>query len=358
MRSVDPIQSLEPVCQGFARVGAEGRKSKDGTMRRQAAFWLIAALPMFSGCYRAEVRNDGNQARRALLDMYTDQAMDNLILAYENLPFVQLNYHDLLVQATDQYTGTFTNAQTFGANRSLTFINLAASAMRTVGTAFSFGGTAQRQDLISFKADPVTDQDDIYVRYLKFARNRDSFQVLDHQPNFKVHLMRKHNGCYYYVPCEAAEKFMDLILVTTLQRGFNAAQSSYAVTIKGAQGDPSVDLVTATITFNSQVPNGDGLLLLTLAGGRTVTLQVGLVGKGPDNKAGEGDPIDHLIAQWSQSKKKLRPDELKYARGQLFSDHFPPAVTAIDTTLKRVNSNLDSIRANTSISTLQVPLTR
>jgi len=71
------------------------------------------------------------------MDMYTDQVMDNLIRAHQNLPFVQLNYHDLLVQATDQYTGTFTSTQNFTGNRSLTFIKVAASAMHTVGSMFS-----------------------------------------------------------------------------------------------------------------------------------------------------------------------------------------------------------------------------
>ena len=62
-------------------------------------------------------RNDGNQVRRALLDMYEDQAMDNLIRAHENLPFVQLNYHDVLVQA-DEYTGTFTSGQSYASSAS------------------------------------------------------------------------------------------------------------------------------------------------------------------------------------------------------------------------------------------------
>ena len=135
-------------------------------MTRYAVLLLLVSLPLCCGCYHAQVRNDGNQVRRALLDMYEDQAMDNLIRAHDNLPFVQLNYHDVLVQATDQYTGTFTNNQTFSASRTLNFSTaVTGTLMRAVGSAFSFGGTGQRQDLLSFKADPITDQDDIYDKY-------------------------------------------------------------------------------------------------------------------------------------------------------------------------------------------------
>jgi hypothetical protein len=327
-------------------------------MRCQSAVLLFVSIPMFSGCYHGQVRSDGNQVRNALLDMYTDQAMDNLIRAYENLPFIQLNYHDVLVQATDQYTGTLSNNQTFGATRSLTFINLAASAMRSVGTAFSFGGTAQRQDLLSFKADPITDQDDIYDKYLAFARTPTFFQVSTHRPDFKVHQIRKFQGRYYYVPCEAAPFFMDLILKTTLQRGFNAAPSSYAVTVKGASEDSRVgegDAINATVYFNSEVPNGSGLLLLTLTDGRTVSLKVDYVPIGPENKVEEGQPIDHLKAQWSPESKGFSPPNLKYARGQLFSDKYPPPLSTIDTMARRQNNNLESIRANTSIITLKAP---
>ena len=360
-------------------------------MRNQAALLLLVALPMFSGCYRAQIRNDGNSVRRALLDMYTDQAMDNLIQAYNNMPFVQLNYHDLQVQSTDQYTGTFTNNQTFAANRSLTFINLAASAMRTVGTAFSFGGTAQRQDLLSFKADPITDQDDIYSRYRDFARDPNRFRVSPGPPQEPVHLQRKIAGCYYYVPCSAAEDFMELILATTLQRGFNAASATYPVTVQyateipvppagaagfiaGAAGaavmsrPPSAPaaggFVKATINFMTKVPNGDGLLIVSLPSqsGRTVRIQLSSIPRGeeypggPHNDVPNGQLIDHLRGEWNQSKEGFGPLDLKYAKGQFFSIDYPPPFTSIDTTLKRVNNNLETIRANTSIITLKPPL--
>ncbi len=331
-------------------------------MKRGTALAPIAALTLFSGCYHTQVRNDGNQVRKALLEMYTDQAMDNLIRARNNLPFIQLNYHDLLVQATDQYTGTFTNTQTFAADRSLTFIKLAASAMRTVGTNFSFGGTAQRQDLLSFKADPITDQDDIYDKYLAFARDPARFQVSDHAPRFPVHLMRKFQGCYYYIPCEYAQDFLELILQTTIQRGFNAAPCAYQVTILSAMLDPTVPLtgvgddINAIIFFNTQVPNGSGRLIITLTDGRKVDLKVDYVPIGPDGRAlPRGKPTDRLQAQWNRQQKGFDVNNLRNARGQLYSDDYPPALSTIDPTAKRISANVDLIRANTSINTLKPP---
>ena len=90
-------------------------------MKKWCCPFLLSALVLFSGCYRSQIRNEGDQVRNALNDMYTNQIMDNLIRARRNLPFVHLNYHDLLVQSTDQYTGTLSNGQTFTGSRSLSY---------------------------------------------------------------------------------------------------------------------------------------------------------------------------------------------------------------------------------------------
>ena len=241
--------------------------------------------------------------------MYTNQTMDNLIRARRDLPFVQLNYHDVLVQATDQYSGTLSNNQTFSASRSLTFgSSLVGTLLRAVGSAFTFGGSALRQDLLSFKADPITDQDDIYDQYISFAKDPNLLMVsASSPPKEEVHedLVRKCNGCYYYIPCSASQKFMELVRSTTFQRGFNSARDAFPVTIKGtidiskfAPVDPNG--VHVQIYFDTNVPNGDGQLLIRLPqSGRTVNLRVlrvvedQIAGKTWD---GRGENIDHLEA--------------------------------------------------------------
>ena len=325
---------------------------------------IFITLPIFGGCYRAQMRNDGNQVRSSLIDMYTDQAMDNLVRAHQNLPFVQLDFHDLLVQATDQYTGTFTNTQPFDASRSTTIAGtVSKTLMRSVGSMFSFGGTAQRQDLLSFKADPVTNQDDIYVKYLTFAKNPELFRVSDRKPNGNVHLMRKFQGCYYYVPCEAAPIFLDLVLRTTLMRGPDAAPpTSYPVTLLSADEtskvDPSGadDSINANLHFDTKVPNGKGLLVVKLDDGRKVQLAVDLIVLDANNKrVPEGSQTDTLQAQWSPIRLGFTTLNLKNSKGQFYSNDFPPDLTTIDTTTKQIKNNLESIRANQSINTLRTP---
>jgi len=333
---------------------------------------LLTLLVLTAGCYRSQVRNDGDQVRHALLDMFTNQTMDNLIRAHQNLPFVQLNYHDVIVQATDQYTGTLSNNQTFTGSRSLSYGSaIAATLIHTVGSAFTFGGTAQRQDLLSFKADPITDQDDIYDMYMSFANNPTLLVVSDCPPPKEVvhhGLVRKCDGCYYYIPCSASEKFMQLVLSTTMQRGFNSARYGYPVTVKGTIDlsrfgpafKPGPNQVNVMIYFDAKVPNGSGLLLLRLPQtGRTVTLRVRTV---VDDRIagktwpGNGEEIDHLQALWDLNESKFGPDAIKYAKGQLLSDDYPAPFTTIDTIVRKANNNLESIRANTSIVTLKPPL--
>jgi hypothetical protein len=335
-------------------------------MKKWTTALLLATLVLSTGCYRSQIRNDGDQVRQALLDMYTSQTMDNLIRARRDLPFVQLNYHDVIIQATDQYTGTLSNNQTFTGSRSLSYgAALAGTLMHTVGSAFTFGGTAQRQDLLSFKADPITDQDDIYDQYVAFAKNPNNLMVsTSSPPKEAVHeqLVRKCDGLYYYIPCSASSEFMNLVLLTTFQRGYNSARLFYTVTIKGTIRIPEPTGVPGSfnemIYFEQQVPNANGFLLLRLPRtGHMVHLQVFRVDKEPgaEKPLGEGTPIDHLRAQLSDDSG-FRADDLKYARGQFISNKYPAPFSTVDTTAKKSNNNLESIRANTSIVTLKAPL--
>jgi hypothetical protein len=42
--------------------------------------------------------------QHAVADIYTDQAMDNLIRARKNLPFVQLKFYQISVNDSDDYS--------------------------------------------------------------------------------------------------------------------------------------------------------------------------------------------------------------------------------------------------------------
>ena len=160
----------------------------------------ITLVPLLSGCLSRQVARDGSNLRRALNDMYTDQVMDNLIQAHNNLPFVQVTYADVTVQDNDQYGGSL------GANQSLTE-QLFDPIQRTYATMFSSEGNASRSRTMSFVANPVTDQNDIYEAYLKFAHDSELFVVSDADPGCAAHIVRKCHKKYYWVPVAAAPKF-------------------------------------------------------------------------------------------------------------------------------------------------------
>jgi hypothetical protein len=286
---------------------------------------------------------------------------------------MQLNYHDVVVQATDQYTGTLSYNQTFNGSRSLSIATAITSALaRTIGTAFAIGGIAQRQDLLSFKADPITDQDDIYDLYRSFAKDPRNLLTVSNSapPKEVVHqqLIRKCDGCYYYIPCYASKEFMDLVLATTFQRGFNSARYAFPVTVKGTvdisrEMPPDQGMVHVMVFFDAKVPNGDGILIFRHPqSGNKARLRVETVLDDPTTPGkiwnGNGEEIDHLRAKWYPAKEGFGPADLRYAKGQVLSLEHPAPFTNIDTVAKKANNNLESIRANTSIVTLKTPFSQ
>src|SRR5262245_37030957 len=189
-----------------------------------AGGWLVFT----SGCLSRQVANDGMSFRQALLEMYTDQAMDNLIRARNNMPFVQVAYRNLLVQDTDRLSGKVDTTQTVGASRDQTFATaVSAVVRRSLQNVYALGGSASRDRQMSFYADPITDKNDIYEAYLLFAHNPELLMVSDHKPTCNVHLLRKKDHQYYRIPVEAGPAFLDLVLRTAFMRGPETAPPGY-----------------------------------------------------------------------------------------------------------------------------------
>src|SRR6266478_4380262 len=67
----------------------------------RAIRWAILLIPLAicGGCLSRQIARDGTHLREAMLDIYTDQVMDNLIRARSNMPFVQMKYSN--IQAND-----------------------------------------------------------------------------------------------------------------------------------------------------------------------------------------------------------------------------------------------------------------
>ena len=307
------------------------------------------------GCQARQVARDGVNFRQALLTMYTDQAMDNLIRAKTNQPFVQIAYRNLTVQDLDSLSGTGslsltdTSAQTTGAT-------IAASVVRTFSNAIGMGGTAGRSRTMSFQADPITDQNDIYLLYRGFALEPGLFVESDCKPEGPVHIMRKSGGKYYWVPCEAAPVFFDLVMRTTFMRGPDIQRPPYydCKIARVLLLSPGKKYDKVMIELSPSIPNGEADMDLTVKGKRRriplliVDVPLELAGEKFEPKPeGVSYPQKYFVA--NLNKEELDIADAKELQGlsvQVFSRKYPPEPIKISPELKRIEANQDLIRIN------------
>jgi hypothetical protein len=249
---------------------------------------VLLALCFASGCLTRQVARDGINFRQALLDIYTDQVMDNLIRASQNRPFVQLAYRNLIVTDAQTCKASASNEADPSSNKS---VAKATSALLTSMHAFTdrilFGGSLQRDRTMQFLSDPVTGQKDVYEYYLAFANDPALFCSSQGEPKCAVHIKKKCDGKWYWVPQEASGVFLQLALKTTFMRGPQTPPPIYwdttigAVISKGqhqsANSDKSVVQYDYEITFLNPVPNdgGDGFRLIAdLDGCREIAINL------------------------------------------------------------------------------------
>lgn len=229
---------------------------------------LCLALLTCPGCLAHQVAKDGNGLRQVLLDLYTDQAMDNLIRAHENRPFVQLAYSQLNVHDQNKCTATaganeldFSHGTSTDVSKALP-VTLARGFM----SKFLFGGTNEGDRTLSFHADPITDRNFIYEKYLAFASNPELFVASPSKPCCPVYLSRKSGDKWYWVPCSADREFQKLVLETSLTAAEASSQIYWDTTIDELRVAPDTNGNSAPgeylVTLHDNVPNDDGLMAI------------------------------------------------------------------------------------------------
>ena len=68
---------------------------------------LVIWLASLSGCASAELGRDQDNLRTTLLDLYTDQLMENLVRAYNGMPIIQMDYANATATVTCKESGSF-----------------------------------------------------------------------------------------------------------------------------------------------------------------------------------------------------------------------------------------------------------
>src|SRR5579871_3409820 len=106
-----------------------------------------------SGCAVWQARRDQDRIRSALLDLYTEQIMDNLVRASKGLPIIQLDYTNAQGMITAQGTAGFSDTNTVTHPAVTTF-------MASLGL--------QNTNQVTLSATPVTTINEVYDAYVEF----------------------------------------------------------------------------------------------------------------------------------------------------------------------------------------------
>jgi len=232
-----------------------------------AAFLCCAGL---SGCAVFEAQKDQDKLRGALLDLYTNQIMDNLIRAHNRLPIIQLDYTTASAMVTIAATGSFSDSHAETTSNVLSLPSKAVSATNTVFSTLMGSVGLSNTNQITLSATPLITANEVYDAYFEFlGLGDDSLLVTsDQPPPGAAHICRKCDTLYYWVPVKYRDEFMKLALVTTAQRGKalqpQDAMSANVTKIISSEPlglDDRFELVT--LQLDGKIPNDSGYLVFS-----------------------------------------------------------------------------------------------
>ncbi len=310
-------------------------------------------LPLCLGCQGGRLIREGVDSRNAIVELYTDQAMDNLVRARCNLPFVQLAYRNLSVQDADTLSGSVNDAvgTTMNTNRGPT--GALASLSRSFSNTLTLNGSTNRVKTLSYGADPITDKNDIYLYYLAFANDPELLVESCEKPKCGYHLVRHFHGKYYWIPEEAAPLFLQLVLKTAMMRGPDVVPPPYyerkivRVHLIPDEGKHQIWV----IEFDQPVPFGDATMVFTL---QKIRQRLPLTYFMEPLKSSEGREFPALKeGALATYLKATMPTKLPYQREdlqnlpvQILSYDYPPEVPRPSPELQRLQDSVDSLNLN------------
>ena len=296
-------------------------------MHRKPALLLlgVALLAANPGCRSQQLAKDQDQIRDAVLDLQTNQIMDNLIRIRKGLPIIHMDYIHMTGTVTNTGNGTLGGSQTTLTNRFLTAPATAATIRRAFTNVFNHSASATQVNQLTLTAEPVTNSSSVYNAYLKFMKDpAHLIQTSEPPPPGLALLMREvtacgdspchhRNGCdstYYWVPCEFNQEFFALSLNAVALRGEPAEFSpNFEVMVLGFHpGD--VEKATASgarrvrlrFKIDKKIPNDDGHMVATIKGRR--------VEGSSDIVVLHSDAADVEIAQPGELTEKQKTSEL------------------------------------------------
>jgi hypothetical protein len=231
-------------------------------------FLLIICACSFGaiGCAVEQVHSDQDRLRHALLDLYTDEIMDNLVRAVNGMPIIHLDYGTAQAQVLakdsamvgDSYAKTVSQMLTAAATTTLVTTHMAVNTL--TGNA-----SHDNTETIAVTATPLTTSIEAYNAYLQFLALTGSLQSTPTPPPpGAAHICRRYGKVYYWIPVEFKQQFFDLALATTAERGrllvpppqFYTVVLQQVVGPKGSEGGVIVQI-------DKPIPNGAGHVIFS-----------------------------------------------------------------------------------------------
>jgi hypothetical protein len=224
-----------------------------------------------AGCAGRGVHEDQDRIRVTLLDLYTNQIIDNLVRASNGQPIVQIDYTNATAQLTVKDTEGLSDMLASSNPGVLRVIagstaTVVKSTMNTVMGNFGIDRTNQ----VSLTATPVTAGDDVYGAYRDFLAIPGSLQVTcEPPPCGAAHICKRCGPNYYWVPLAYQRAFLLLALSTTAQRGPPAAalDTFFSVNIVSVLSVINLDnptVKTLVVKLDKKIPADQGLIEISV----------------------------------------------------------------------------------------------
>lgn len=345
-------ERLNPPGKGTDKLAGNTPFQRAGQMHR-ALIISICCLSSLTGCAVNQLRRDQDKIRVALLDLYTNQIIDNLIRASNGMPIIQIDYTNATGTITAKQTASFSDVQAATKSSVLALPAATASLTRTIVTTISGGLGAEHTNQVAVTGTPVTTSNEVYDAYLEFLSYPDSLVVsCDPPPPGAAHICKECGGMFYWVPVEYRKEFFRLSLLTTAQRGkaLSTPDDFYTVTLQKVtnEEDGQFDTVKLlTVELDKKIPTDVGTIKLTFD---NTEVQYDIKPYEPEDGSSPSEANQVvLVLDLTRSKDASTVaafEEHLPMTGEVYLLHHQPKPPTTEELLQRVNFQLQQIQFN------------
>ncbi len=339
-----------------------------------------------TGCRSQQLARDQDHIRTSVLELHTNQIMDNLVRVRKGLPIVQLDYTNMTGTITQTGSGTAGGGQT-GLSNQFRSLPASATAISSVVTNVVNGsGTATQVNQLTITAQPVLNSPEVYNAYLNYLKVDDHLRQTSEPPPCGAAIAVRwyesdccDGGCptcsdhghwwikherpkvYYWIPSEYRDEFRRLALYTVAVRGQpTAVSTNFEVTVLGLVGEKKIDDEIFELSFkiDQKVPNDKGYMIATVNGRlyegkddlKILINTMGLRRAQPANPLADDQQTDVIILSVNVKSLGVGKDELVRAlagkKVGLRLENFAPSGSPTDRLLNDIRTQNELFRLN------------